>query len=98
MTISETKEVVRLLLCLCPARAPVIDRDFARAWAAALEPYDYAAVRSAALDHARRKPFFPSVAELLKTVPAPASIARNDLALAEKKLKQVRSRKDDSPR
>jgi len=89
MTISETKEVVRLLLCLCPARAPVIDRDFARAWAAALEPYDYAAVRSAALDHARRKPFFPSVAELLKTVPAPApAVYRNDLALAEKKLQQ----------
>jgi hypothetical protein len=87
MTIAEIKEVVRLLLCLCPARAPVIDRDFARAWAAALEPYDYAAVRSAALDHARRKVFFPAVSDLLRSIPAPA-VYRNDLALAEKKLQQ----------
>lgn len=90
MTVAETKAVVRLLLSLCPLHAPVVDRDFALAWAAALRPYPYPAVRAAALDHARRKPFFPSVAELLKTVPAPASAARNDLALAEKKLQQMK--------
>lgn len=90
MTVSETKALVRLLLSLCPLHAPVVDRDFALAWSAALQPYPYAAVRDAALDHARRKPFFPSVSDLLKAVPAPASAARNDLALAEKKLQQMK--------
>lgn len=87
MTPAETKELVRLLLSLCPAKAPPITRDFARAWVAALEPYAWPEVKAAALSWARKKPFFPTVADLTNGI-AVVSRGRNDLATAWKLLNQ----------
>lgn len=77
---------MRLLLTLCPARQPRIDKEFAAAWVEALKPYDYAAVKSAALDYARKKVFFPAVSDILAAVPPPQ---RNDLARARELLRRT---------
>lgn len=76
MTASQTKYIVRLLLALCPAKQPQIDKAFAAAWVEALKPYDYEPVKTAALSYARKKAFFPAVSDILASVPPPQ---RNDL-------------------
>lgn len=88
MTAKQTESIVRLLLTLCPARQPRIDKAFAAAWVAALKPYDYNAVKKAALDYARKKVFFPAVSDLLAAVPPPL---RNDLARARELLRRMQS-------
>lgn len=87
MTPAETKELVRLLLSLCPAKTPPITRDFARAWVEALEPYAWPEVKAAALSWARKKPFFPTVSDLTNGMTA-GSRGRNDLDLAFRLLSQ----------
>lgn len=90
MTTAETKALVTLLATLCPARQPQITRSFAAAWCAALEPYAYDAARAAALDYARRKPFFPAVSDLVSAIEAQERPEyRNDLANAERLLAQM---------
>lgn len=87
MTAKQTESIVRLLLTLCPARQPRIDKAFAAAWAAALKPYDYDAVKAAALDYARKKVFFPAVSDILAAVPPPL---RNDIDRARELLRRMR--------
>lgn len=89
MTPAETKELVRLLLALCPLKVPPITRDFARAWVAALEPYSYSQTRGAALEWARSKPYFPTVSDLTKKI-LPAAAGRNDIDLAFSKLNAMK--------
>lgn len=98
MTTAETKALVTLLATLCPARQPQITRDFAAAWCAALEPYAYAAARAAALDYARRKPFFPTVSDIVSAIDAQENPKyRNDLANAERLLAQMREARQHEP-
>ena len=77
---------MRLLLTLCPAKQPRIDKAFAAAWVEAFKPYDYEAVKAAALDYARKKVFFPAVSDILAAVPPPQ---RNDLARARELLRRT---------
>lgn len=88
MTAKQTESIVRLLLTLCPARQPRIGKDFAAAWVAALKPYDYDAVKAAALDYARKKVFFPAVSDILAAVPPPL---RNDLDRARELLHRAKA-------
>lgn len=88
MTASQTESVVRLLLTLCPAKQPRIDKDFAAAWIAALEPYAFTDVKNAALKYARQKVFFPAVSDLLTGL-QPDDM-RNDLARAQMLLRSAR--------
>ena len=88
----QTKELVVLLSTLCPARQPQITREFAAAWCAALEPYEYAAARAAALDYARRKPFFPTVSDIVSEIDIQQQKPRNDL---ENAMRLLAKRKED---
>lgn len=89
----QTKELVVLLAALCPARQPQITRSFAAAWCAALEPYDYAAARAAALDYARRKPFFPTVSDIVSEIDIQQQKPRNDL---ENAMRLLAKRKEEA--
>lgn len=93
MTTAETKELVVLLSTLCPARQPQITRSFAAAWCAALEPYDYAAARTAALEYARRKPFFPTVSDIVSAIDTQQQKPRNDL---ENAMRLLAKRKEEA--
>ena len=86
MTASQTKSIVRLLLTLCPAKQPKIDKAFAAAWVEALRPFRYEDVKDAALSYARKKAFFPAVSDILASVPPPQ---RNDLANAVRLLRRT---------
>lgn len=86
MTAKQTESIVRLLLALCPAKQPRIDKAFAAAWVEAFKPYDYETVKAAAVGYARKKAFFPAVSDLLATVPPPQ---RNDLARARELLRRA---------
>jgi len=88
MTAKQTESVVRLLLTLCTARQPRIDKAFAAAWCEAFKPYDYEAVRNAALAYARKKVYFPAVSDILAAVPPPQ---RNDLDRAREMLRQMQT-------
>ncbi len=88
----QTKELVVLLSTLCPARQPQITREFAAAWCAALEPYEYAAARAAALDYARRKPFFPTVSDIVSEIDIQQQKPRNDL---ENAMRLLAKRKEE---
>lgn len=83
-----------LLSTLCPVRQPQITREFAAAWCAALEPYEYAAARSAALDYARRKPFFPTVSDIVSAIgdQQQPQKPRNDI---ENAMRLLARRKED---
>ena len=84
--------MVVLLSTLCPARQPQITREFAAAWCAALEPYEYAAARAAALDYARRKPFFPTVSDIVSEIDIQQQKPRNDL---ENAMRLLAKRKEE---
>ena len=90
----QTKALVVLLSTLCPARQPQITREFAAAWCAALEPYEYAAARAAALDYARRKPFFPTVSDIVSAIvdQQQPQKPRNDI---ENAMRLLTRRKED---
>lgn len=91
MTPKQTESVVRLLLTLCPAKRPRIDKAFAAAWVEALRPFRYEDVKGAALLYARNKPYFPTVSDVLdKLVIKAAPAQRNDLARAQELLRRMR--------
>jgi len=91
MTVKQTESVVRLLLTLCPAKQPRIDKAFAAAWVEALRPFRYEDVKDAALLYARNKPYFPTVFDILdKMVIKAAPAQRNDLARAQELLRRMR--------
>ena len=91
MTPKQTESVVRLLLTLCPAKQPRIDKAFAAAWVEALRPFRYEDVKDAALLYARNKPYFPTVSDVLdKLVIKAAPAQRNDLARAQELLRRMR--------
>lgn len=79
---------------LCPAKAPPITKGFAAAWVAALSPYDAQEIRDAAMNWARRKPFFPTVSDLTRGV-LPGEKPRDDLAIAEKLFPQPTELRND---
>lgn len=54
------------------------DRKTAYAWQLALEPYDYEAVRAAALEHCRRSRYYPTISEIVEHIPGEPS--RDDAA------------------
>jgi len=91
LTPKQTESVVRLLLTLCPAKQPRIDKAFAAAWVEALRPFRYEDVKDAALLYARNKPYFPTVSDVLdKLVIKAAPAQRNDLARAQELLRRMR--------
>jgi len=91
LTPKQTESVVRLLLTLCPAKQPRIDKAFAAAWVEALRPFRYEDVKDAALLYARNKPYFPTVSDVLdKMVVKAAPAQRNDLARAQELLRRMR--------
>lgn len=90
MTASQTESVVRLLLQLCPAKQPRIDKAFAAAWVEALRPFEYEDVKDAALLYARSKPYFPTVSDVLDNMVKKAK-PRNDLDRAWELLRQAQT-------
>lgn len=90
MTASQTESVVRLLLQLCPAKQPRIDKAFAAAWVEALRPFEYEDVKDAALLYARSKPYFPTVSDVLDNIVIKAK-QRNDLDRAWELLRQAQT-------
>lgn len=90
MTAKQTESIVRLLLALCPAKQPRIDKVFAAAWVEALRPFRYEDVKDAALLYARNKPYFPTVSDVLdKMVIKAKQPQRNDLARARELLRRA---------
>lgn len=58
-----------------------------RAWALALEPYEYTDIKTAAISYARCHKFFPDLADLTATVKAVSTEPpRDDSALLRKML------------
>lgn len=54
------------------------DGKTAYAWQLALKPYDYEAVREAALEHCRRSRYYPTISEIVERIPGEPS--RDDAA------------------
>ena len=71
MEANDVKRLWALLAELYPRQRQAATRERLAAWTLALEPYDYAAIREAALVHARACAYYPSVSELTERV-APA--------------------------
>ena len=71
--------MVVLLAALCPARQPQITRSFAAAWCAAL-------------DYARREPFFPTVSDIVSEIDIQQQKPRNDL---ENAMRLLAKRKEE---
>ena len=74
---------MQLLSALCTVKQPIVDAAFARAWTAALKPYSYDDVMNAALNHARKKAYFPAVSDLTRNLLQKESARRDDLDYAE---------------
>ena len=90
MTASQTESVVRLLLQLCPAKQPRIDKAFAAAWVEALRPFRYEDIKDAAMIYARNKPYFPTVSDVLDNMVIKAK-PRNDIDRAWELLRQAQT-------
>lgn len=66
---SEVKKLWALLAELYPRQKQAATPERLGAWALALEPYGYEQIREAALAHARRNEYYPSIAELTDHLP-----------------------------
>lgn len=66
---TDVEKLWALLRELYPRQKQKDSEERKLAWALALEPFSYGAVRQAALAHARESDYYPSVAELVKRFP-----------------------------
>lgn len=69
MTKSDVGKLFSLLRELYPRQPQPETAERSLAWFLALEPYTYEAVRAAALMHARRSDYYPSVSEIAAGLP-----------------------------
>ena len=69
MTKSDVGKLFSLLRELYPRQPQPETAERSLAWFLALEPYKYEAVRAAALMHARRSDYYPSVSEIAEGLP-----------------------------
>lgn len=70
MNDSDVKKLWRLLGELYPRQKQMETENKLLAWTLTLAPYEYDAVKDAALAHARRNNYYPSIAELVALLPA----------------------------
>ena len=78
---SEVKKLWALLAELYPRQTQAATPERLGAWAMALEPYSYEQIRGAALAHARRNQYYPSVAELTDHLPREEARAFTDAGI-----------------
>lgn len=69
---SDVERLFSLLECYYPNASQLKNKRVQAAWCMAMEPYDYEAVKAAAVAYARRNKFFPDVADILSGLPEPA--------------------------
>ncbi len=69
MDSTDVKKLWALLLELYPNQTHARTRERLAAWQLVLEPYTYEQVKQAALEHARKCRFYPSVSELVALIP-----------------------------
>ena len=82
---SEVEKLFALLAELYPRqRQPETDKRL-YAWELALEPYKYEEIRAAALEHARKSQYFPSIAEITENLPKPDRNAWMDKYIDDRK-------------
>ena len=68
---ADVKKLWALLAELYPRQKQTETKERLGAWAMALEPFDYAAIREAALAHARKCDYYPSISEITANLPKP---------------------------
>ena len=66
----DVKRLWALLDELYPRQKPQETGKRLLAWTLALEPYGYEEIRAAALSHARKNEYYPSIAEITANLPA----------------------------
>ena len=71
MDSNDVKKLWALLAELYPRQPQEGTKARLAAWALALEPYDYDAIRDAALAHARKNAYYPSISEITSELPPP---------------------------
>lgn len=71
MDSNDVKKLWALLAELYPRQPQEGTKTRLAAWALALEPYDYDAIRDAALAHARKNAYYPSISEITQELPPP---------------------------
>lgn len=69
MDSNDVKKLWALLAELYPRQPQTGTKERLAAWMLALEPYDYDAVRDAALAHARKNAYYPSISEITQEIP-----------------------------
>ena len=69
MDSTDVKKLWALLAELYPRQPQEGTKARLAAWALALEPYDYDAIRDAALAHARKNAYYPSISEITSELP-----------------------------
>ena len=71
MTKGDVDKLFSLLRELYPRQPQSETAERKLAWFLALKPYEYEAVRAAALAHARKSDYYPSVSEITAGLPVP---------------------------
>lgn len=69
MDSNDVKKLWALLAELYPRQPQTGTKERLAAWMLALEPYDYEAIRDAALAHARKNAYYPSISEITQEIP-----------------------------
>lgn len=69
MDSNDVKKLWALLAELYPRQPQTGTKERLAAWMLALEPYDYDAIRDAALAHARKNAYYPSISEITQELP-----------------------------
>lgn len=69
MDSNDVKKLWALLAELYPRQPQEGTKARLAAWMLALEPYDYDAIRDAALAHARKNAYYPSISEITQELP-----------------------------
>lgn len=84
MDSNDVKKLWALLAELYPRQKQAETKERLAAWALAMEPYDYDAIKTAALAHARKSDYYPSVSEIVANLPQPDKNAWMDEYISDK--------------
>lgn len=94
MTREETKKLFQLLAALHPTTPPAMDSTTVAVWQTVLEPWDYEAVRAAAIQRARTTALSPRApGDLAKDLPGPEK-PRRETPVDKKSATWVRAYHD----
>lgn len=83
MDSNDVKKLWALLAELYPRQKQAETKERLAAWALAMEPYDYDAIKAAAVAHARKSDYYPSISEIVANLPPPDKNAWMDEIIEE---------------